>query len=184
MGISIKNLSEGCCEDIEKLPNIFKGDELDPNNETCDIIIECEDKYILVEEKSLFLGFFNECCKIGGENLGFYKSDDKSEIKDELIEKIHKLENSKKNELFAQNVATLLMSSLEKVSTTTNILSTDPSFDNNKAKAMPTFYLYCETNTKIDELAKVLLRKYMNNKKQTFIECKRLTEYLNKKGCK
>ncbi len=183
MGISLKSISEGCCKDITSMPNLINGEQLDSNNETCDMIIECKDKYILVEEKSLFLGFFNECCKLENKNLGFYKSENKKEITDELIEIIHNLDNSKKNELFSQNIASLLMSSLEKVSTTTHILSTKEQFDNKKAKAMPVFYLYCDTNTKIDAIAKTLLRKYTKNKKQIFIECKKLIEFLNKKGC-
>ena len=74
MGIPLVNISEGCCNLSDY--NIIDGDSLDNTGSTCDIVIECLDKYILVEEKSLLLGFFDLCLKEKSLNLENYKFND------------------------------------------------------------------------------------------------------------
>ena len=139
MGIHLKNLEEGCCDKYPSSLSYLDGDGLDANRDTCDKIIECDDKYILVEEKSFILGFFNACCKESKTNLGSFMND--GIISDDIIpfiDETFSLEEKKR--IFAESVTTLFMSSLDKVSNTTHILATN--YNNDKSKNMPIIYLY------------------------------------------
>ncbi len=181
MGIHLKNLKEGCCDKYPSALSYLDGDKFDSNRATCDKIIECSDKYILVEEKSFLLGFLNACCDEAKKSLGsFMKSDI---INDELIAFIDtNFTLEEKKRIFAESVTRLFMSSLDKVSNTTHILATD--YDNNKSKNMPIVYLYCKSGkSAIDKLASLSLAKYKNEKKQVMIECGKLEKFLQKKEC-
>ena len=181
MGIHLKDLEEGCCDKYPTSLTYLNGDKLDANRATCDKIIECDDKYILVEEKSFLLGFLDACCDEMNKSLGSFMDTDM--INDELIDSINAhftLEEKKR--IFAESVTSLFMSSLAKVSNTTHILATD--YDNNKSKNMPIVYLYCESGkSAIDKLASLSLMKYKNEKKQVIIECGKLEKFLQKKEC-
>ena len=181
MGIHLKDLKEGCCDKYPSSLAYLEGDNFDANRATCDKIIECSDKYILVEEKSFLLGFLNACCDEAKTSLGSFMDADM--INDELIDFIDthfSLEEKKR--IFAESVTRLFMSSLDKVSNTTHILATD--YDNNKSKNMPIVYLYCKSGkSAIDKLASLSLAKYKNEKKQVMIECGKLEKFLQKKEC-
>ena len=69
MGIHLNSLQEGCCEYPSHL-FYLDGDEFDFNRATCDKIIECDSRYILVEEKSFVLGFLQACCQEKKVNFG------------------------------------------------------------------------------------------------------------------
>ena len=179
MGIYLKDLKEGCCEYPENL-KIIDGDSLDANSPTCDKIIECKDRYILIEEKSFLLGFFNSCCKEKGKNLGSYIKDEK--LDKSFFDYLDTLSKDEKKRLFAESIIKLFVSSLNKVSNTTYILTAN--FSQGKAKNMPIVYLYCKSgNSPIDKLATVLLSKYKIENRQIIIECEKLEKFLKQKDC-
>ena len=181
MGIHLDSIKEGCCDDNLSSLNFFNGDELDSNGATCDKIIECKDRYILIEEKSFLLGFFDECCK--EKKVSFGSFIEKGYVKVDFFDFLNdSFSLDKKKRVFAETVVKLFMSSLDKVSNTTHILSTQHNAD--KSKNMPIVYLYCNSGySKIDKLISISLSKYKNEKRQVFVECQRLEKFLNQKGC-
>jgi hypothetical protein len=181
VGIHLDSLQEGCCDNYPSSLSYLDGDDFDASRATCDKIIECKDKYILVEEKSFILGFFNACCAEKKKNLGFYIDD--GIITDEFISFVdEEFSIEEKKRIFAESVTTLFMSSLDKVSNTTHILAT--SYHNEKSKHMPIIYLYCKSGkSNVDRLAMLSLAKYKNEKKQVMVECDKLEKFLQQKGC-
>ena len=180
MGIRLDKLKEGCCDYPDSL-SYLDGDSFDANRATCDKIIECDDRYILVEEKSFILGFFNTCCAEKKKSLGSFVEE--GVLNDDLITFINKnFTFEEKKRIFAESVTTLFMSSLDKVSNTTHILATEHS--TSKSENMPIIYLYCKSGkSKIDTLASLSLAKYKNEKKQVMVECDKLEKFLQKKEC-
>ena len=181
MGIHLENLQEGCCDKYPSSLSYLDGDDFDANRATCDRIIECDNNYILVEEKSFLLGFLNACCKEADNNLGSFVDD--GIINDSIIQFVDETFTSDaKKRIFAESVTTLFMSSLDKVSNTTHILAT--KYDTDKSSSMPIIYLYCKSGkSKIDKLASLSLAKYKNEKKQVMVECDKLEKFLQQKGC-
>jgi len=181
VGIHLENLKEGCCDKYPSTLSYLDGDKFDANRATCDKIIDCNDRYILVEEKSFILGFLNACCREKKQNISSFMEEDI--LSDELI--LFLDENftlDEKKRIFAENVTTLFMSSLDKVSNTTHILATE--YDKDKSRNMPIIYLYCKSGkSKIDKLASLSLAKYKNEKKQVMIDCDKLEKFLKIKGC-
>ena len=180
VGIYLSQLKEGCCQYPTHL-SYLDGDKFDSNRATCDKIIECNDKYILVEEKSFILGFLSACCTEKNKSIGTFIKD--TVLDDELLSFIDKNYNSEeKKRIFAESVTRLFMSSLDKVSNTTHILATE--YDNEKSKNMPIIYLYCKSGkSPIDRLASLSLAKYKNEKKQVMVECSKLEKFLEMKAC-
>ena len=181
MGIPLKSIKEGCCDNSLVNFTIIDGDELDFIGSTCDKIIECDDTYILVEEKSLLFGFFNACFKEISLDIEEYKYENNDIIYlniDDVIEKINDIDIEVKKRLLSENITNLLSSSLKKVSNTTHLLATQ--FENTKTANMPIFYLYCNSGKPIDTLMALWLSRY---KKNIFIECNDLKNYLQNKSC-
>ena len=179
MAIPITKIQEGCCDnDLSCLGlNIIDGDALDRVGSTCDKIIECNDKYILVEEKSLLLGFFNACLKELNRDLEAYKYDNNGIVYlkiNDVITLIQSLDKNVKERILAENITHLLTSSLKKVSNTTHILAM--KLDNTKTANMPIFYLYCNSGKPIDGIMSTWLSR---NRKSVFIECADLKKYLS-----
>jgi len=181
VGIHLENLKEGCCDKYTSSLSYLDGDNFDANRATCDKIIECDSRYILVEEKSFVLGFFQACCQEKKVNFGqFIENDILNDNFFEFIENNFSL--LEKKYLFAESVTKLFMSSLDKVSNTTHILAT--KYSSEKSENMPIIYLYCNSgNSPIDKLASLSLSKYKNEKKQVMIECQKLEKFLKIKGC-
>jgi len=181
VGIHLENLKEGCCDKYPSGLSYLDGDDFDANRATCDKIIECDNKYILVEEKSFLLGFLNACCKESNKNLGSFMNG--NIITDDIIMFIDETFTlDAKKRIFAESVTTLFMSSLDKVSNTTHILAT--KHDEEKSNNMPIIYLYCKSGkSKIDKLASLSLAKYKNEKKQVMVECGKLEKFLKSKEC-
>lgn len=176
MAIPIAKIKEGCCDSDLGQFTIIDGDNLDSIGSTCDKIIECSDKYILVEEKSLLFGFFNRCFKELNINLETYKYEDNGIIYlriSDVIESIQTLDINIKERILAENILSLLSTSLKKVSNTTNILATQ--YNSSKTANMPIFYLYCNSGKPIDRIMSTWLSR---NRKNIFIECKDLKNYL------
>lgn len=181
MGIHLDSLKEGCCDKYPSSLSYLDGDLFDANRATCDKIIECDERYILVEEKSFVLGFFNACCKERGKNISTFMQE--GVLTDDLIAFIDEnFSLDEKKRIFAESVTTLFISSLDKVSNTTHILATE--YDRDKSKNMPIIYLYCKSGkSKIDKLASISLAKYKNEKKQVMVECDKLENFLEKREC-
>jgi len=178
VGIPLKSIKQGCCDNHLRFVD---GDLLDNVGSTCDKIIECDDKYILVEEKSLLLGFFNLCLNEINLDMEDYKYEEKSITYlriDDILEIIHTIDTEIKKRLLSENMTNLLLSSLKKVSNTTHILATQ--FDNTKTADMPIFYLYCNSGKPIDRVISSWLSR---NRKNIFIECNDLKNYLQNKSC-
>lgn len=178
MAIPIKQIKEGCCDsDLNSLSlSIIDGDALDNANPTCDKIIECRDKYVLVEEKSLLLSFFDKCCRECSKDFETYKYDNSgvTYLKiSAVIALIHTLDVNVKERILAENTTHLLNSSLNKVSHTTHILAT--KFNSTKTANMPIFYLYCNSGKPIDRIMSTWLSR---DRKSVFIECADLKSYL------
>lgn len=180
MGIHLKNLLEGCCEYPHQLL-FLDGDDFCQNRATCDKVIECKDKYILLEEKSFIFAFFEQCCKEKKESMGKYI--DNGKFTEKLFDFIDSnFTIDEKRRVFAESTMRLFMSSLDKVSNTTHILATQ--YNEEKSTNMPIIYLYCKSqNSPIDSLANIALSKYKNEKKQIMVECSKLEKFLKNKGC-
>ncbi len=180
MGIHLNLLKEGCCEYPSNL-SYFNGDGFDPNRATCDKIIDCKDRYILVEEKSFILGFLSACCEEKKKSIGTFIED--GILSNELLSFIENSYNTEeKKRIFAESVTRLFMSSLDKVSNTTHILAT--KYNTKKSENMPIIYLYCKSGkSPIDKLATLSLAKYKNEKKQVMVECSKLEKFLKMKAC-
>ena len=176
MGIFVSSLQEGCCDSSLENFSPIDGDALDSVGSTCDKIIECHEKYYLIEEKSLLMGFFDLSLKEISESLEDYKyiENNMSYLKiDEIINKIQALHSETKKRLLAENINNMLMTSLKKVSNTTEILV--KQFDSSKTSNMPIFYLYCKSGKSID---RVMSNYLSRNRKNIFIDCNRLKEKL------
>jgi len=176
VGIPVSNLQEGCCDTHLNRFSPIDGDSLDSVGSTCDKIIECNEKYYLIEEKSLLMGFFDLSLKELNDNLEEYKYIENSITFlniDEVISKIHTLSTETKRRLLAENINNMLMSSPKKVSNTTDILV--KQFDSSKTSNMPIFYLYCKSGKSID---RVMSNYLSRNRKNIFIECQKLKEKL------
>ena len=183
MAIPISNIQEGCCDARLHSFTIYNGDALDSVGSTCDKIIECTNTYILVEEKSLLFSFFDKCCKERNTDLETYKyrEEETTYLKiDEIMSLIHTLSNDVKKRVFAESVASLLMTSGKKMSNTTHILCNNPNFDSEKTKNMPIFYLYCNSGQPVDRIMSNWLSR---NRKNIFIECTILRSKLESLGC-
>lgn len=173
MAIPIASIKEKCCDSNLTEFKIIDGDSLDINNSTCDKIIECSNKYILIEEKSLYLGFFDNCCREVGQSLETYKVDVDGVIYlkiSDLIALARTLNMETKKRIFHQTIANLLSSSLKKASHTTHLLAT--KFNIAKTADMPILYLYCDSKTPADILMHILVSTL--HKKTPFIVCERL----------
>jgi hypothetical protein len=176
VAIPIKDIKEGCCDSYLTSYSIIEMDCLDNIGSTCDKVIECRDKYYLVEEKSLTLAFLNNCCREINIRLDDYKYRDNNieyfKI-DEVINLIQPIHRETKRRILSDTIVNMINTSAKKASNTTDILN--KQFNNQKTGNMPTFYLYCNSGTPIDRIIHRLLQNY---KKSAFIECLKLKEKL------
>jgi len=176
VAIPIRNIKEGCCDAELASYSMIDMDCLDDIGSTCDKVIECKDRYYLVEEKSLTLSFLDNCCRELNLKLDDYKyiNGDIQYFKmSEVIGLIQSLHVEVKRRVLSDTIVNMTNTSAKKASNTTDILN--KQFDNQKTSNMPTFYLYCNSGKPIDMIIHRLLQNY---KKTTFIECLKLKEKL------
>jgi len=176
VAIPVSSIQEGCCDSDLETFSLIDGDALDSVGSTCDKIIECNEKYYLVEEKSLLMGFFDLAMRELNDDLEAYKYQEENIVYlkiDEVIEKIHSLHLETKKRVLAESINSMLMTSLKKVSNTTDILA--KQFDDSKTANMPIFYLYCKSGKSIDRIMSNYLSR---NRKNIFIDCRRFKEKL------
>ena len=176
MDISVKSVKEKCC-DSHLIPYItIDMDGLDDVGSTFDKVIECQDKYYLVEEKSITFSFLDNCCREVNKSVDDYKyfEDNIEYLKiDEVIQVIQTINIEVKKRILSDSIVNLINDSPKKASNTTDILN--KQFNNQKTRDMPIFYLYCNSGTPIDMIIHRLLTKY---KRTFFIECLKLKEKL------
>jgi len=178
VGISLSSISEDCCEYLNSLQTIdFDKYKEDKTMSSVDRILECEDKYIFIEEKSFLLDYF----RLAGQKAKCNFIPVNDEISDNFLEKISDLNIDIKQQLFYKAIAEKSLTSDEKVHATTFILCTDDSFCNEKVKNSKTVYLYCETNTPADRIANLVFNSM--SKKNKVIECSKLEKYLKTINC-
>ena len=170
MGIPIGHIKQGCCDNDLSAFTIIDMDELDDVGSTCDKVIECRDKYYLVEEKSILLSFFHSCCD--ELNIDFdveykYVEEGITYLKiDEVMALVQTINIEVKKRILSDTIVNLTNTSAKKASNTTDILN--KQFDSTKTSNMPIFYLYCKSGYAVDMLINSLLFRY---KKSMFIEC-------------
>ncbi len=178
MGISLKSISEGCCKYLEQLETINLDEyKKDKTMSSVDKVLECEDKFIFIEEKSFILDFFRLAAK--RKNIRFIPEND--EISDNFLDKISDLSKETKRELLYKVISDKTLSLSDKIKDTTMILCEDDKFCNKKIQKASTVYLYCKSGLEIDRLFSITFNS--KKQKEKIVECDRLKDYLNKKGC-
>ena len=174
MGVCISSLEEGCCNYLTSLSPI-DGDSLDSSKKTVDNVLECDDKYILIEEKSFILDFFRKAC-IGRKKFSHFIKD--GILEDEFFDFLGTLNEVEKHEVFEKSALGLLDVMPAKVGTTLTYLK-----DKTKVSNSLNVILYCKSETEIDRLASILFARYNNEEENTVIECQKLEKFLKLKGC-
>lgn len=169
MAIPIRSIKEKCCDANLTSFSIMEMDELDNVGSTCDKVIECEDKYYLVEEKSITLSFLHNCCKEINEDFDSYKYIEE-EIQylriNDVVELVQPMNVEMKRRILSETIVNMINTSAKKASNTTDILN--KQFNSQKTSDMRAFYLYCNSGHPIDDVIHRLLTLY---KKTIFIEC-------------
>lgn len=183
MAIPISSIKEGCCDNDLSAFNIIDGDVLDSVGSTCDKIIDCSDRYILVEEKSIIFAFLNNCCKEARVELdATYKFIDNGiehiHISKIINEIIQEMDINIKKRILSDTIVDMISSSAKKASNTTDILN--KRFDSSKTSNMQVLYLYCNSGKPIDRVMNNWLSRY---KKELFIECRKLKTNLENQNC-
>jgi hypothetical protein len=176
VAIPLTSLKQKCCDLHLASFSVIEMDCLDDVGSTCDKVIECEDKYYLVEEKSITLSFLDACCKELNLKLDDYKyiEEEVSYLKiNEVVELIQVMHVEVKRRILSDTIVNMTNTSAKKASNTTDILN--KQFNNQKTSNMSAFYLYCNSGHPIDDLINRLLTRY---KKTIFIECLKLKEKL------
>ena len=178
MDIPVKSIKEKCCDEHLEPFHVIEMDRLDDIGSTCDKVIECRDKYYLVEEKSIVFSFLDNFCREIGQNVDEYKYKidgiEYLRIHD-IIALMHSVDIEVKKRLLSDSIVNLIHDSAKKSSNTTDILT--KKFNAQKTSDMPVFYLYCDSRTDFDAIIHRLLTKY---KRTFFIECLKLKEKLEK----
>jgi len=176
VAIPIKNIKQKCCDTHLASYSPIDMDCFDDVGSTCDIVIECKDKYYLVEEKSITLSFLHNCCIEINKDFDSYKYIEEGiqylRIND-VIELIQPMNVEIKRRILSDTIVNMTNTSAKKASNTTDILN--KQFDSQKTSNMSAFYLYCNSGTPIDMVIHTLLTKYKNT---TFLECLKLKEKL------
>ena len=174
MGVCIKQLEEGCCEYLTSLSPL-DGDKKNQNKKTIDNILECNDKYILIEEKSFILDFYRKSC-IGRKIFSHFIQD--GTLEDDFFDFLDTLTNAEKSQIFQNSALELLEVMPEKVETSLSDLPNKEKVQNSL-----NIILYCKSDTEIDKIASILFARYNNEEENTVIECQKLEKFLKSKEC-
>ena len=174
MGVRISDLEEKCCDYLTSLSPV-SGDDLDSNQKTVDNILECSDKYILIEEKSFILDFFRKVC-IGRKRFSHFIKD--GILGDDFFVFLDTIDKKEKSYIFRKSALELLEAIPDKVRTTLVYLE-----DKVKILNSLNVILYCKSETEIDKIASILFARYNNEEENTVLECDKLEKFLQHKGC-
>ncbi len=146
MGILVTELGEGCCEHLEKrddkiyLDEYKKKDKQYASKASIDYLIECKDKYILIEEKSFIIHYL----RLAGEEIEENFKTKDGEINDEFLDKLKNLNRDKKEKIGYKSAFDMILSSFDKIKDTMVLLYDDDKFKNEKIKDAKIVYLYCK----------------------------------------
>ena len=174
MGIRIKEIEEGCCDELNNR-HPLKGDRLDDHQKTIDNILECDDKYVLIEERSFIMDFFRKA-SIGRKKFSHFIRN--GVLEDDFFVFLSTLGKKEKHEIFKKSALELLEAIPEKVENTLMYLENKTKVDNSL-----NVILYCKSETEIDKIASIIFAKYNNEEENTVLECQKLEKYLQTKGC-
>jgi hypothetical protein len=164
LGISIEHIKEGCCKQINNY-NILVTDEnrVNKNIKFVDYILDLEDKYLLIEEKSFILGI------LAPRN---------GKISDEVIEKFKNLTSVEKDLEICKTCFRLISDSNKKLKDTILYISKEFQ-DLEKIEKSPFIYLYCKSGLRaVDGLLMSFLS--MKNRKNIFVSCSELEKFIEK----
>jgi hypothetical protein len=176
VGVCISDLEEGCCDYLTSLSPI-KGDKFDNHKKTVDNILECNDKYILIEERSFILDFFRKAC-IGRKKYSHFIKN--GILEDSFFEFLSTLSKIEKREIFQKSSLELLEDIPKKVETTLTYLKDEVKISNSL-----NIILYCKSEEamEISSIASILFARYNNEEENTVLECQKLEKFLQQKGC-
>ena len=174
MGVCIKDLEEKCCGYLTSL-SPRSGDDFDDNQKTIDNILECKDKYILIEERSFILDFFRKAC-IGRKKFSHFIQDGR--LEEDFFTFLETISSEEKSNLFRKSAMELLDAIPDKVRVTLSYLE-----DKVKTSNSLNVILYCKSETEIDKIASILFARYNNEEENTILECDKLEKFLQQKGC-
>ena len=163
MAISIETLTEGCCKVIKKY-DILVTDEnrKDKNIKFVDYVLDLENKYLFIEEKSFILAI------LPPRN---------GEISNETIENFKNLNFIEKELKICKASFRLISDSNQKLKDT--LLYLYKKFDNlEKIEKSPFIYLYCKSGLR--EVDKILTTSLsLKNRKYSFLSCDKLEKFIN-----
>lgn len=179
MGISLDTLTEGCCESLNKLSttNLDKY-KSDKSSSSIDRLLECDDKYILIEEKSFLLDYF----RLAAQEAKVKFQPKNGNIEDTFLERIKELPKEIKEKIMYKSFSEKTLSSADKIKDTIILLCQDDKFCNEKIKKSEIIYLYCNSNNlHVDKLLNIIFNS--KKAKQKIVECYKLDKYLEIKKC-
>lgn len=135
MGIYLKN---ECCNELLKAFSILELDKIknDKQLASVDIIVDCGDKFIFVEEKNFFISFLHELL---GKDFKNSLNDE-----DELVEKLKNINQNEKKLLMYKILFEKIISIDDKIKGTFIELCDNKNID--KIRSSKFFYSYCEFN--------------------------------------
>ena len=174
MGVCIGDLEQGCCEYLNKL-DTHDGDKDTDTDPTIDNILECDDKYVLIEEKSFLLHFFRKACE-GKKKYSSFIKDGNLEV--DYFDFLATFSKKEKSNIFKECSLELLEEMPKKVATTIGYLEHKHKIENSK-----NVILYCDSGTEIDTIASIIFARYNNEEENTVLECGKLEKFLKLKGC-
>ncbi len=183
MGIPLSSLTEGCCEGLNSLHTV-KLDEYKPNKSmsSVDNVLECDDKYIFIEEKSFLLDYY----RLAGKECEHHFCPVDGEIPNDFLKSISKLDPSAKKTIMYKACFDKTLSHDDKLRDTMTILYGDGAFCNVKTANSITVYLYCKgSNLPEDEnmsgYISLIFSSKIGNKK--LVECSKLSKFLENQKC-
>lgn len=179
MGIHLTDLEEGCCNKLNSLKTINLDEyKKVKSSSSIDRLLECNDKYILIEEKSFLLDYF----RLAAQEAEIKYSPQDGIIEDAFLETIKKLPREIKEKTMYKSFSEKTLSSADKIKDTIIMLCQDEKFCNDKIKKSEIIYLYCNSNhLHVDKLLNIIFNS--KKAKQKIVECSKLDKYLEKKQC-
>lgn len=179
MGIHLSDLEEGCCNKLNSLKTInLDKYKKDKSSSSIDRLLECNDKYILIEEKSFLLDYF----RLAAQEAKIKYAPQDGIIEDSFLETIKELPREIKEKTMYKSFSEKTLSSADKIKDTVIMLCQDEKFCNDKIKKSEIIYLYCNSNhLHVDKLLNIIFNS--KRAKQKIVECSKLDKYLEKKQC-
>ena len=165
MGISIESLKEGCCKNIL---NNYKTIITDENRENknikfVDYILDLDSFYIFIEEKSFILAILPPI---------------KGKIQNKTIEDFKSLTTVEKELRVCKSSFRLISDSNRKLKDTLSYIYKNYK-DLEKIEKSPFIYLYCKSNLK--DVERIFVTYFnMKNRKNIFISCDRIDDFIKK----